>query len=77
MIEWEISFSPAKFKGYHIQARTKDQLCSFAVVVEDMETMYRGKTANGKGDVFTIMGPGGATMNVVGKIKYTGKWPKK
>lgn len=77
MIEWEINCGPAKPKGFHIQARTKDQMCSFVLVLPDLSTVFRGKSVGEKFDTFTAtMGTGQGTMNVLGKIKYTGEWPK-
>jgi hypothetical protein len=39
--------------------------------------MHRGKGTDGKTDVLTCMSDQGhATMNVVGKIRYEGTWPK-
>lgn len=75
MIEWTVTCGPAKPLGYHIQARTKDQFSSFALVVPDLSTVRKGKAADQKTDVFTVvLGTGQGTMNVVGKIKYTGVW---
>lgn len=85
MIEWIISRSLSKSdlkKGgaglvYHIQARTADQLCSFATLASENAPLHRGKGADGKTDVFTCMSDQGhTTMNVVGKIRYDGTWPK-
>ena len=86
MTEWIVSRSPSKAtdlrKGgagiaWHLQARTADQLCSFATLASDGAPMTRGKTAQGDMDVFTCMSDQGhTTMNVVGKIRYEGKWPK-
>ena len=76
-MKWEVSCGPAKGGGYHVQARTADQFCSFALVVPDLSRAIRGKAADGKTDVFTLtLGTGQGTMNVLGKIKYTGTWPK-
>lgn len=76
-MKWEITCGPAKGGGYHVQARTADQFCSFALVVPDLDTMTKMKAADGKSDIFTlVVGTGQGTMNVIGKIKYTGKWPK-
>jgi len=78
MISWIISRSPAKgLLGWHVQARTEDQLSSFTVIAADGAAIMRGKTSDGKADCFTITDPSTmATMNVVGKIRYTGEWPK-
>lgn len=85
MIEWIVSRSLASKhdlgKGglglmYHVQARTVDQFCSFATLCSENAPMTRGKSANGKMDVFTCMSDQGhTTMNVVGKIRYEGTWP--
>lgn len=62
---------------YHIQARTADQLCSFATLCSESAPMTRIKAADGVSDVFTCMSDQGhTTMNVVGKITYEGTWPK-
>lgn len=61
---------------YHIQARTADQLCSFAVLASESAPLTRQKAVDGVTDVLTVMSDQGhATMNVVGKIRYEGKWP--
>lgn len=40
-------------------------------------TVLRTKAADGKTDCFTVMSDSGhTTMNVVGKIRYEGEWPK-
>jgi hypothetical protein len=75
IIEWTISRGPANPTGLHFQARTKDQLCSFAVVTASEPNIHRGKTADGKLDIFTLYDDATkATMNVVGKINYAGEW---
>ncbi len=76
-MKWTIEIGPSKDLGYHIQARTADQLCSFAVLIsEKNQTILRTKAADGN-DVFTVMSDTGhATMNIYGKITYKGKWPK-
>lgn len=62
---------------WHIQVRTEDQLCSFAMLASEKAPMTRGKGADGKTDIFTLMSDQGhATMNVVGEIRYDGTWPK-
>jgi hypothetical protein len=74
--EWTISRSRSRTgDGWHIQARTADQLSSFAVVVWHGASLLRTKAASGKGDIFTLgqLDPH-MTMNVVGKITYTGDW---
>lgn len=86
MLDWIVSRSLSKKhdlkKGsagliYHIQARTKDQLCSFATLCSGSAPLLRTKGTDGKTDVFTCMSDQGhSTMNVVGKIKYEGDWPK-
>lgn len=86
MIEWIVSRSLAKKhdlkKGgaglmYHVQARTADQFCSFATLCSEKAPLMRGKAADGVMDVFTCMSDQGhATMNVLGKIRYDGDWPK-
>jgi len=85
MTEWIVSRSLARKhdlkKGgagliYHVQARTADQLCSFAILASENAPMTTGKAADGKTDVFTVMSDQGhATMNVVGSIRYEGTWP--
>jgi len=86
MQEWIVSRSLSKSdlsKGgvglvYHIQARTADQFCSFALLASEAAPMTIGKAADGKSDVFTIMSDlGHSTMNILGKIRYDGDWPKK
>lgn len=83
MTEWIVSRSLSKSdlkKGgagliYHIQARTADEFCSFATLCSQSAPLTRGKAADGKTDVFTCMSDQGhTTMNVLGKIKYTGDW---
>ena len=85
MTEWIVSRSLSKSdlkKGgvglvYHVQARTADQFCSFATLCSENAPMTQGKTVDGKFDVFTCMSDQGhTTMNVVGKIRYEGTWPK-
>jgi hypothetical protein len=85
MIEWIVSRSISKSdlrKGgvgllWHIQARTADQFSSFATICSDNAPMTRGKAADGKTDIFTCMSDQGhTTMNVLGKIRYEGTWPK-
>lgn len=62
---------------YHVQARTADQLCSFATIASEHAPLTRQKAADGIHDIFTLMSDQGhATMNVVGKIRYEGTWPK-
>jgi hypothetical protein len=62
---------------YHIQARTADQLCSFALLASENAPLLLSKTCDGKSDVFTAMSDQGhATINVVGKIRYEGTWKK-
>lgn len=62
---------------YHVQARTADELCSFATLCSESAPLTRGKAADGKTDVFTCMSDQGhATMNVFGQITYTGDWGK-
>ena len=86
MIKWIVSRNLASRhdlgKGgrglmYHVQARTADQLCSFAVLCSENAPLTRGKAADGVTDVFTCMSDQGhATMNVLGEIRYDGTWPK-
>jgi len=86
MTDWIVSRSLASKhdlkKGgagliYHVQARTSDQLCSFATLCSENAPLARLKGADGVTDVFTAMSDQGhATMNVVGKIRYEGTWPK-
>lgn len=75
--DWIVSCGPSTDGGLHIQARTKDQLSSFAVVVplEGRQCVKRMKAADGVHDVFTVVGPGmKSTMNVYGHIQYHGDW---
>ena len=76
--KWTISRSRSRDGGrWHIQARTNDQMSSFAVLVFDNANIMRAKTADGKQDVFTLSDPAtDATMNVVGEIRYVQDWPK-
>lgn len=75
MQKWIVSRSLSKGLLWHIQARTEDQLCSFALLASDQAPVRRQKSADGKADVFTAMSDQGhATMNVMGKIRYTGDW---
>ena len=61
---------------YHVQARTADQLCSFATLCSENAPITRQKAADGVTDVFTAMSDQGhATINIVGKIRYDGEWP--
>ena len=85
MIEWIVSRSISKSdlkKGgvgliWHVQARTADQFSSFALLASEKAPMTRGKAADGKTDVFTCMSDQGhATINLLGKIRYDGTWPK-
>ena len=85
MTDWIVSRSISKSdlrKGgvgfmWHIQARTADQFCSFATLCSDKAPLTRGKAADGMTDVFTCMSDQGhTTMNVFGKIRYEGTWPK-
>ena len=84
MTDWIVSRSLSKSdlsKGsvglvYHVQARTADQFTSFALLASENAPMTRGKSADGKLDVFTCMSDQGhATMNILGKIRYEGDWP--
>lgn len=86
MMEWIVSRSLASkhdlSRGgaglmYHVQARTADQLCSFATVASENAPLTRQKATDGVTDVFTLMSDQGhATMNVFGKIRYEGTWPE-
>lgn len=63
--------------GSRAQARTADQLCSFATLCGEKAPLLRTKGTDGKTDVFTCMSDQGhTTMNVVGKITYEGTWPE-
>ena len=76
MDSWTISRSKSKDGlGFHIQARSGDQLNSFATVVLKGASILRSKTADGKSDCFTLtqLEPH-VTFNVVGKIKYIHDW---
>ncbi len=77
-MEWTIERGPSRQPGFdHLQVRTTDQLCSFATLIGKDANVLRQKAADGKSDVFTLMGDTGhTTMNVIGKITYQGKWPK-
>lgn len=73
---WTISRSKSRDgKGWHLQARTEDQLSSFACVILPGANLYRGKTADDKNEVFTLsqLEPH-VTFNVVGKIRYVNDW---
>ena len=76
--KWTISRSQARDGvRWHIQARTDDQLSSFAVLASDGANILRARDAQNMGDVFTLVDPAtDATMNVWGDITYTGYWPK-
>jgi hypothetical protein len=86
MTDWIVSRSLSKKHDlkrggagliYHVQARTADQLCSFAMLCSESAPLTRQKAADGIHDVFTCMSDQGhATMNVIGKIRYEGSWPK-
>lgn len=85
MTEWIVSRSLSKSdlsKGgvglvYHVQARTADQFSSVATLVGEKAPLTRQKGADGVTDVFTCMSDQGhTTMNIVGKIRYEGDWPK-
>lgn len=85
MADWIISRSLTRSdlkKGglglvYHVQARTADGFSSFATLCSERAPLTRGKAADGKTDVFSCMSDQGhTTMNVVGRIRYTGDWPK-
>jgi hypothetical protein len=86
MTKWIVSRSLSKkhdlAKGgvglvYHIQARTADQLCSFAILASERAPMTKTKAADGVHDVFTCMSDQGhATMNIIGEIRYDGSWSK-
>ena len=78
MTRWTISRDRSKQPGlWHIQARTDDQLCSFALLAGPDAPISRTKGVDGKIDVFTCMSDQShGTMNVVGQIKYDGEWPK-
>jgi hypothetical protein len=76
MINWVVARSRARDGvQWHIQARTDDQLSSFACVVLGTTNIFRGKAADGKSDVFTLsqLEPH-VTFSVVGKIKYVNDW---
>ena len=84
MVDWIVSRSLSKSdlsKGgvglvFHVQARTADQFCSFAILASERAPMTIGKAADGKTDVFTVMSDlSHATMNILGKIRYEGTWP--
>jgi hypothetical protein len=81
--EWEVWRERAKIGGvvsndlFHVQARTSDQLSSFAVVVPGSANIARSKGVGGDCDIFALTVAGGTfhvTMNIVGKIKYSGDW---
>jgi len=82
MQDWEISRNLARDgMSWLIQCRTKDQFSSFAVVArKDGTNISRGKSATGDCDTFTITTGSlaeptvGVTMNVCGKISYSGDW---
>lgn len=76
MIKWTISRSRARDgKQWHIQARTDDQMSSFACTVLATANILRTKTADGKAQVFSLTQfEPHVTFNVVGKITYTQDW---
>lgn len=76
MEQWTVSRSRARANlGWHIQARTADQLCSFVAIVGEGASYLRTKASDGKSDIFTLTDPATmATMNIVGKIKYVQDW---
>jgi hypothetical protein len=78
---WTVSRSRSRDRnGWHIQARTADQLSSFATVVYGTAiNLLRTKTADGSGDCFTLVpldltSEDHVTFNVVGRIQYVGDW---
>ena len=75
-MKWTIERSKSKQPGmWHIQARTDDQLCSFAILATDKAPLT--KTPGVGGTAFTAMSDQGhATMNVFGDLTFSGKWPK-
>lgn len=68
--------------SWHIQCRTEDQMSSWVLVVGDDAVLNRsrGLPQSGTGirdDIFCLVyGYPPGTMNVIGQIKFTGKWPK-
>lgn len=77
MQKWIVSRSRARDGvSWHIQARTEDQMSSFACVVLGNASLLRTKTANGKGQIFTLaqLEPIHVTFNVVGLIRYVDDW---
>lgn len=75
-MNWTISRSRARDgKGWHIQARTDDQMNSFAAVVYRGANILRTKATDGKSDIFTMsqVEPH-VTFNVLGKIRYVQDW---
>ncbi len=76
MQSWVISRSKARDgKLWHIQARTEDQLSSFACTVLGNANILRTKAADGKSLIFSLsqLEPH-VTFNVVGKIRYIQDW---
>ena len=77
MQKWTISRSRARDGvSWHIQARTDDQLSSFACAVLGNANILREKTTDGGSDIFTLaqLEPQHVTFNVVGKIRYINDW---
>jgi hypothetical protein len=69
--KWIISVSKSSVPGHwHVQARTKDELSSFAAVVPIGTPMSKNKSTSGY-DIFTMATADmKTTMNVFGKIEY-------
>ena len=75
-MNWTISRDTSRDgKGWHVQARSEDQMNSFATVVHGGATFLRTETPNGKEDVFTLtQQEPHVTFNIVGKIRYVQNW---
>lgn len=76
MIKWVVARSRARDgKLWHIQARTEDQLSTFACTVSETASLLRTKTSDGKSQIFTLaqLEPH-VTFSVVGKVKYVNDW---
>ena len=60
---------------WHIQARTEDQLSSFACTVFGTASLLRTMTPDGKSQIFTLsqLDPH-VTFTIVGKIRYVNDW---
>jgi len=77
MQAWSVNRETSRMGGWHHQARTEDGFTSFAVITAPGENPNYtiAKAADGVTDVFVLVTPDmRQTMNVLGKIRYTGDW---